>query len=383
MMQVQQYLKDHGLAKLQEEYKIEVRDYPDRVVLNYSQIDSPRFHPICDECRALILRKDTWDVLARSFDRFFNIGEGDEWKRHDISKARIDEKLDGSIMSVYWDGDKWCVSTRKMGYAEGTNIFGKSFRQLFDEAAVKTELWKFLDSASQFKQFTWVFELTSQENRIVTRYSETSITLIGARHNLFGGELNGKELDDAAKEIKVARPKSFKFTNLEDTIKATRELDTLDEGFVLVWENDRGESSYRLKCKNERYVAIAHMRENGQISPKNILAMIMANETSEYIGYFPEDEPYISFVEPIYKDSYNRIIEINNKHMTIKDQKEFALTIMPLCKYGFEKGTLFAMRKGGDFDTLLLELGAKKIAKELKLKERFAKEFNVQVDDEE
>ena len=55
-MNVQKYLEENGLKKLQEEFKIVVTDYPDRVVLNYDQIDSPRFNPICDECRGLILR---------------------------------------------------------------------------------------------------------------------------------------------------------------------------------------------------------------------------------------------------------------------------------------------------------------------------------------
>lgn len=77
-MEVQKYLEIHGLEKLKQEFSIVVTDYPDRVVLNYSQIESPRFHIICDECRALILRKSDWSVMARSFDRFYNWGEGVE-----------------------------------------------------------------------------------------------------------------------------------------------------------------------------------------------------------------------------------------------------------------------------------------------------------------
>ena len=95
IMNVQKYLKEYGLDKLVEEFSIIVTDYPDRVVLNYNQIDSPRFHPVVDECRALILRKGTWEVMARSFDRFYNVGEGEAWKDFDFSYARFDEKLDG------------------------------------------------------------------------------------------------------------------------------------------------------------------------------------------------------------------------------------------------------------------------------------------------
>jgi hypothetical protein len=309
------------------------------------------------------------------------VGEGEAWKQFPINNARIEEKRDGSLISVYWDGNQWCVSTRKMAYAEGTTIWGKSFRDLFEDAAKKTSVWDYLNSHEMFKRVTWVFELTSPENRVVTRYPNTSITLIGARNNELGTEIGGSGLDSFAASMRVNRPKYYRFRTMDDVKNATRELDTLDEGFVLVSETEG--SFWRLKCKNDRYVAIAHMRENGQISPKNILTMIMANESAEYISYFEEDRRYFDFVEPIYKEAYDRIVELKNKYMAIENQKEFALTIMPLCKYGFEKGILFSIRKGGDLDALLLDCGAKKIAKDLNLKARFAKEFNINVEEEE
>jgi hypothetical protein len=79
-MKVIDFIKEKGLQALTDELAIKVQDYPDSVVLNYHQIDSPKKNPIVMECRGLILRKpacaeDDWRVLARSFDRFFNLGE--------------------------------------------------------------------------------------------------------------------------------------------------------------------------------------------------------------------------------------------------------------------------------------------------------------------
>ena len=77
-MKVQKYLKEHGLAKLQEEFSIKVKEYPEGLlVLNYDQISSPKSNEITVECRALILDKD-FNVVSRSFDRFFN------WKELDV-----------------------------------------------------------------------------------------------------------------------------------------------------------------------------------------------------------------------------------------------------------------------------------------------------------
>lgn len=379
VMKVQEYLKTHSLAQLQEEFKIVVTDYPDRVVLNYHMIESPSQHEICDECRALILRKDTWEVLARSFDRFFNVSEDKHTNEFPVTKARIEEKLDGSLLSLYHDGEKWCVSTRKMAFAEGTMPIGKTFAQLFQEAANKTSLYVALDELKIAQWVTWVFELTAPENRIVTPYTESSITLIGARNNATGQEYLGEQLDSIAKVFHVNRPKSFKFNSLQEAIDVAKSLNMMDEGFVLTYEKEG--SFWRLKCKNEKYLAIAHMRDNGSISPKRIMTLILNGERTEYLTYFPEDTKYFDFVQSVYDESINRIKNIWSGSKDIAVQKDFALTIIPLA-VGYEKGILFEMKKGKDMVRTIQDMGGKKMALHLNLKGKFKKEFGIETEED-
>ena len=55
-------------------------DFGDRMVLlDYNQIDSPKAHPIVIECRSLILCLDTFGLVSKKFDRFFNLGEVPEF----------------------------------------------------------------------------------------------------------------------------------------------------------------------------------------------------------------------------------------------------------------------------------------------------------------
>jgi len=384
---VQQYIEQHGLQALQEEFAIKVREYDDRVVLNYDQIKSPRFHPICDECRALILRKPDFSVMSRAFDRFYNVGEGEGWEDFPIQQSRIYSKIDGSLMSVYWDGNEWCVSTRSMAFAEGTLSNGvKTFRQLFDEAEAKTNVFGFLrkhqdEMHEGTKRNTWLFELTSPESRIVTPHKESSLTLLAAREPKTGLEMYGTVLDHFAQEMEVARPRSFKFSSLDEAIENAKELDIMDEGFVLTFEQPG--AFRRLKCKNENFLAIAHMRGNGAISPRRVLALVMNNEQFEYLGYFECDKKYFDFVEKVYDDAANRIRQLHTELAGIEDQKEFALTMMPKTKHAFEKGVLFTARKTGDIEGALKELEPKKIAKTMNLRELFAKEFGIEVEDEE
>ena len=49
-MQVVDYIKTHGLEKLNVIYGVVVKEYDDLVVLNYNQIESP-VNDITNECR--------------------------------------------------------------------------------------------------------------------------------------------------------------------------------------------------------------------------------------------------------------------------------------------------------------------------------------------
>jgi hypothetical protein len=77
-LQVQEYLHSgKSWANLTDELGIKVVFHPSLplVTVNYDQIESPKTHPIVRECRGLVLHRQTFDLVARSFPRFFNWGE--------------------------------------------------------------------------------------------------------------------------------------------------------------------------------------------------------------------------------------------------------------------------------------------------------------------
>ena len=110
MLNVQKFLlaqKEQGLSNAQafeqltEQFAIKVKHYEDEriVLLDYHMIDSPKMHPIVIECRSLILQFDTFGVVSRKFDRFFNYGEALEYyEDFDLPRSVIMEKADGSLI---------------------------------------------------------------------------------------------------------------------------------------------------------------------------------------------------------------------------------------------------------------------------------------------
>lgn len=347
-MFITDYLVDHTLDELTENFGIIVTDYPDRVVLNYSQIDSPKYHIVSQECRALILHKpvppwNTWGVLSRSFNRFFNFGEVPPERKENQEAILNDpatvitEKLDGSLCNVYHDGDKWQVATRKMAYAEGETARGNTFKQIFERALGCSIEERFQGNATNQ---TYIFELVSPETRIVHPYEHDDLYLLGVRCNDDGYEWSWNMVTDFATEHNFKAPKTYSLLSVDEILSAAKELPELDEGYVCRLDMPNGIVK-RIKVKNPKYVAIAHLRNNGVVSDKRVVQLVMQKGYDEYLKYFPEDRPIF---EP-YIRAYGKMHETIRDlmvYMSIKDQKAFALKV----KDTPVASIMFALRKG-------------------------------------
>ena len=337
MLNVQKFLRENSIEDLEKDYGIVIKKYDDRITLNYNQISSPRFHPIADECRGLILSLPDYNVLCRPFDRFYNWGEGDTGRNEDISKMTGLSKEDGSCIMVYHDGYKWCVATRKMAFAEGETITGKSYYDLFVDAF--GDLQETMDTYS--KNITFIFELCTPENRNVKRYENPVVYLLAIRENDTGKYSSYMTIKGVAKILNVKVPVKYTFNNykeIEQAIKDIDATDSLDEGFVL-WNEKTG---YRIKIKSPKYVAYHHLRNNGDLSPKNISKLVFDNEYHEYLSIYPEDKKFFNPYIDAYKSLVTTIMDDYEKYKNIEEQKDFALAIKDLVHKSF----LFGLRNG-------------------------------------
>lgn len=327
---------EEGLKSLTETRGIKVKEYGDLILLNYCQIESPKSDDICIECRSLIIDKEL-NVISRSFDRFFNLGEMEEYHSDfNWNDITVYEKADGSLIKVYWNpyAEQFEISTRGSAFAEVEHQAGGIFREWVLKAFGVSEdkfqenmAWFFteFDRATDESYPTLVFEYTGPENRIVTRYSKSEMVLL----SIIG--TSGKEhLDTSQTDLElllglnfnVRLPKVYTAHNPQQIIDMSKELPTLEEGYVV-----RDSNGKRIKVKNPAYVVVHHMRGNGAPTPKNISSLVIQNEHDEYLSYYPEEKdlffPYIDTWEGI-------LIEIHNAYDANKDiesQKDFALQV--------------------------------------------------------
>lgn len=319
-MQVIEHIKANGVDSLAE-FGISVKKYPEGlIVLNYSQIDSPKTHPFVVECRGLIIDEE-FNVVSRSFDRFFNYGENES--TFNPATAVLHEKVDGSLIKIYFYKDGWRVSTRGTAYAESkVNGFDITFEDMTYKALN-------VDSRVEFNQLcnkcldesrTYIFEVTGVENRVVTRYSGYTLWFLGSRNNK-SGKYYSDEFIPVANRFGAVLPKTFRFNSVEECIETAKHLPDLQEGYVAYQDGVPV-----CKIKSPAYVAVHHIRGEG-LTPKRIAELVVINEQEEYLKYFPEDvahfTPYIEALAFQLKSAQHHYY----KNMNIENQKEFALSV--------------------------------------------------------
>lgn len=303
-------------------YCLKVKRDDGYIILSYNQLESDFYNPIVRECRGLIIEEATMKPVCVPFYKFGNYGEG-YVPDIDWGTARVQEKVDGSLIKVWHHNGEWRVSTNgtinaykcPLGLADYVRMVEcpyETFGQLFDEAA--RGAW--LDIEQLDKANTYMFELVSPYNKVVVNYGTIDIYHIGTRNN--------ETLEELNVDIGVKKPKNYSLHTLEDCVEAASKLTFNEEGYVVVDGNWN-----RVKIKSPAYVAVHHLKGNDQLNIKGVIDMMKANETEEFLSYFPEHKKEFDFVRErieLFIYCLEREVEkIENE--TYETQKDFALAV--------------------------------------------------------
>lgn len=336
---------------LKNEYGIKVGSYEDRYILNYDQIESKKhkLDPIVRCCRNLIISSDFEKVLHRSFDRFYNFdeeGTNDYSLNFPFEHCSVDEKLDGSLIGIYYDGKNWCICTRSTAFAEGEMPLLSEDGNLVtynDFIRENINLEYFFDHAHP--DLSYIFELVSPFNPHVKKYSQTKLCLLAVRN-----KLNGQYLNRYIQGKIVGwenYPVVYKFHNYEEILNSIKNLPPTDEGYVCDYHD------WRIKVKNPTHMALMAMRGNGKMTFRGLLKIVLNSEQDEFLTYFPEFAPQILKLFDIHKNLpllYNKIFyELNSLNLR---RKEFAKKVY---KIPFNH-ILFKMYDGKSFERIYSKL---------------------------
>lgn len=221
-----QQMLSEGYVRRQKHPKADLWIYNYSATAQYERI----WNETTIQCRGLILNEQ-FEIIARPFPKFFNLGETDNQIIPDES-FEVYEKMDGSLGILYFLEGKPYIATRGSFNSEQSKVATALLYEKYAHCISKLDASK-----------TYLFEIVYPENRIVVDYGATKDLVLLAIIDTTTG------LDIPLEDL------GFPIVRRYDGIKDIGALKTLEvankEGFVIKFK-----SGLRYKVKFEEYVRI-------------------------------------------------------------------------------------------------------------------------------
>jgi RNA ligase len=280
--------------KLHDEFPLALLCYGRKAV--YDNI----WDSVTTKCRGLIYNTETFEIVSRPFEKFFNWGDtehapqpGDLYP-DPCPEPEIYEKMDGFLCILYtYNGQDYIASKG-------------SFHSIHAKWATK---WyqKHRPNWRWRPGFTPVFEGLMPNLRIVVDYGKREgLTLLALIDNETGEEVDHDDLCQYASLNSLSIPEKYSFM-MEKALKEANTNKQNFEGYVLVWRRPE-QTPFRLKVKYLTYLKLHRLVT--QTSPKRILEALEAGWMSELDEWTNETTVWFShfickwrrYLESAYKE---------------------------------------------------------------------------------
>lgn len=275
----------------EEPYFIKIKQDGDYILLEYNQLASDFNEPLVRECRGSIFRQEgaEWICVCHPFDKFGNAGEG-YVPEIDWQSAVVYEKIDGSLMKMWYDRDEWHLSTNgtidafKAPLGDYGISFGDYFLEVFRSTIsilredIEIDPWQYLIKQLD-KSCTYMFELVGPKARVIINYEKPRIYLLGARSIYTHHEARPDQLHE---QLFFAKLKTYALPSLKKCIERAEKMSRDEEGFVVCDKNFN-----RMKIKSSEYLIAAQLHNNGVITRRRLLQIIWNGKLDDFLSYCP------------------------------------------------------------------------------------------------
>lgn len=217
------------------------------------------WNPINELARGLILDVVAQQIVATPFPKFFNHGE-----RPDTIPAlnfETFEKIDGSLIIIYWHGGAWRTATKGSFKSEQA----QSARRFLTDDVIEA-----LRPGT-----TYLAEYVGPSNRIVIHYGEHELVLLGAYRG-DGSEEDRADLFDLSCRLGWKIAARHPYSSISELLATAGTLPATSEGFVIRFSN-----GLRIKIKGDEYCRIHRLVSN--VSPLAIYENMKANDDLDAI----------------------------------------------------------------------------------------------------
>ena len=273
-------------------YSLTIKEDGEYVLLKYDMSLSNFNLPEVIEARGSIFRyhaeTNRWICVCRALDKFFNFSEPYaatnliNWSKG----VDVQEKIDGSIIRLWFDNGDWHISTNNTIDAAKAECGDTNFRDLF--LSLIPNVHDFFSNLHV--RFNYWFELVMpQYNHIVIQYPENRLYYLGARDMT-----NMEECDAQLNYEWLSYPKHFTYHSLEECVEAAHHMGENEEGYVCVSSTMINGSYLRIKVKGDVYLALHRIRGNGTLTIKRCVEMWQDDTLDDYLALCPEHTSFIN-----------------------------------------------------------------------------------------
>ena len=183
-------------------------------------------------------------VVARPFKKFFNMEEG---KHTPTTDFEVFEKVDGSLGILFYYNNQWVMATRG-SFTSEQSLKGFEMLQKYDYQNLH-------------KDYTYLFEIIYQENRIVCQYDFEDLVLLGMINTKTGYEVDLYGGGDDIRFKNMVSNIGFMVAKKYDGVKDYSALKEMvkddEEGFIVRFSNGD-----RMKIKGEEYLRLHKIMTN-------------------------------------------------------------------------------------------------------------------------
>lgn len=205
------------------------QNHPTLPLIIWNYTPKVQYENLWDEitlkCRALITDQNG-KIIAKSFNKFFNL---EELKEIPNEPFEVYEKLDGSLIVLFYYQNQWIVSSK-----------GSFTSDHAIEAQNIISSWN-LEKLDKTKSYSG--ELIVPWNRIVCDYGNSRKIVLLAKFDVLGNEYS----IEGYKDFEIVK----KYDGINDYKNLKKMIKNDQEGFVV-----RFKSGYRMKVKGEEYLRL-------------------------------------------------------------------------------------------------------------------------------
>ncbi|CAF0937426.1 unnamed protein product [Didymodactylos carnosus] len=289
------------------------------LVLNYHVVASPKDHPVVNICRGLVLEYKKIDetdlqfisIVAKGFNRFFYYSEHTQIINSTVETIQAYDKVDGTYMLLFYFNGQWIMCTRH-NFSEDYVVPNEvTYEQLF----VKTSGFSNMDDFQKFCNAycdihtTYLFELCSMLNRIITPYETPKLYLLGfIKYENNEWKENYKNVDEVMSMVNKLQCNGLKISSvphrLFDNWKSLNiEMnhltinDPLFEGFVCYTNNIE-----RFKFKNPIYQLFHRLKYRGWHTANAAILLPWLTHLDTFLPLIPVPQYELEYISQIIQD---------------------------------------------------------------------------------